>query len=630
MIRTREEVDSAGWKGNIGIDCEASGLVVLDVDVPDAFAEFRTENKFKDLYERQNRKMVDQLRDAGEVDRSDCWKQIFERYGWNLPPTLISATRSGGLHLFFRAVDGDRFPGHIKTSSGRKFADIRRRHQVVVCPSVVDGRPYRWLNWGEEVMTCPEWLPRSGGKDRRRNGNPGTRSPGARSVEISADGGLRASRSDRKDYAHYLSRCISLDPDGEDQGRNECFNNAAFCLGTEGREDSEFESLIRLARERNLPENAIDRTMRKALERGMAEIPAQPDWMNDWCYVADRQVFVNPDSGESHNKAGFNNALAARARSMTAANLALMDPHFRRFARTLYLPGRPRETEFDGDPVLNSWKPCGLQPEAGSPPDAFLRHMEYLIPDEPEREVALDYLAFCVQNPGRKIRWAMLLQGAQGTGKSYLRHVMQQVLGRHNVTCPSNETMHQKWTTWQVGAQMIVIEEVMALGRLEFMNLLKPKITEDRTEVNEKYMTAFEQPNVYNFLLLTNHPDSIILDRDDRRYFVIHSPAKPEGPAYYTTLWNELESHPGRILDHLCGRDLSDFNPNSHAPGTRARREMIEQSKSSLQQWVDEGIRTREHPFAPDVVSPIVLSEKAPDHLSLRADTQGQPGNPPR
>jgi len=313
--------------------------------------------------------------------------------------------------------------------------------------------------------------------------------------------------------------------------------------------------------------------MREAFDRGRAEIPAQPDWMNDWCYVADRQVFVNPDSGERHNKAGFNNALAARARSMTAANLALMDPRFRRFARTLYLPGRPRETEFDGDPVLNSWKPCGLQPEAGSPPDAFLRHMEYLIPDEPERNVALDYLAFCVQNPGRKIRWAMLLQGAQGTGKSCLRHVMQHVLGRHNVTCPSNETMHQKWTTWQVGAQMIVIEEVMALGRLEFMNLLKPKITEDRTEVNEKYMTAFEQPNVYNFLLLTNHPDSIILDRDDRRYFVIHSPAKPEVSA--TTPRSGTSSRAIRgaswttCVGVICRISIRIHTHPGHGPGGR-------------------------------------------------------------
>lgn len=60
---------------------------------------------------------------------------------------------------------------------------------------------------------------------------------------------------------------------------------------------------------------------------------------------------------------------------------------------------RPNAPEIIGDKrgkTYNIWRPSGVKPVAGNV-SWFLEHMEYLIPDERERDAVLDYLAHLVQ-----------------------------------------------------------------------------------------------------------------------------------------------------------------------------------------------------------------------------------------
>jgi len=98
---------------NIGIDCGASRLVVIDIDVKHGV------NGWKAF--------------------DDCLERLGELPG----PTRMASTPSGGAHLFFRAPDGFE----IRNSAGRlgEGVDVRARGgYVVAAPSVIDGRAYRW------------------------------------------------------------------------------------------------------------------------------------------------------------------------------------------------------------------------------------------------------------------------------------------------------------------------------------------------------------------------------------------------------------------------------------------------------------------------------------------------------
>ncbi len=230
--------------------------------------------------------------------------------------------------------------------------------------------------------------------------------------------------------------------------------------------------------------------------------------------------------------------------------------------------------------------------------------MSYLFPDPAEQKIVLDYMAFQVQHPGQKVHWALLIQGLPGNGKSYLGYVLQRVLGDHNVKMVKSETLHENFTGWQKGTQFIVVEEVMARGRMELMNKLKPMITEPWASIREMYKPPYQQPNRFNFLFLTNHTDAVIIDRTDRRYCVLYSlaPPHPEGKKYYEALFNWTDVNAGSLLHYFQQRDLRQFNPKAHAPMTAGKKDLITESMPPLDQFIHERVEDMEWPFNVDLI----------------------------
>lgn len=104
---------------NIGIDCAASGLVVVDIDP----------------------------RNGGY----ESWGRIVAENGKPSTP-LASWTGGGGIHLIFRA-SGSRY----RKSIGNGL-DLKHRGYIVLPPSVhPSGAAYRWAAFGE-APPMPPWL----------------------------------------------------------------------------------------------------------------------------------------------------------------------------------------------------------------------------------------------------------------------------------------------------------------------------------------------------------------------------------------------------------------------------------------------------------------------------------------
>lgn len=338
-----------------------------------------------------------------------------------------------------------------------------------------------------------------------------------------------------------------------------------------------------------------------------AELP------EDWTYVIGIKRFIHGSTLLELDKEQFADRFCHETKGNPALR-ALSNPAFPKVDLPIYMPAKPVFFAENGRRYFNMWRAGGLA-EAKGDIKPFLAHCEYMLPDKEERDIMLDWLAYNIQFPGSKIHWALLLQGIEGTGKSYFGGLMRYLLGAANVSTPPNEIIHEVYNAWQRNAQLIVIEEMMARGRLDLMNKLKAMITQPITTIREMAKPAYEQPNVYNILMFTNHEDAIILDKADRRYCVLFSPAVPRDPEYYKALWSWTDAHAGRVLRALRERDLARFEPKGHAPMTAGKRSVILGSMAPLQQWILDCLETEAWPFQGDIVSTSHLLDCLPGSL---------------
>ena len=335
----------------------------------------------------------------------------------------------------------------------------------------------------------------------------------------------------------------------------------------------------------------------------------------EWVYIIASKRFVNTTTGQELDKDQYRDKFQFTNKKKDVVAKALNSPAFPRIDYPTYEPAKGKVLKReDGLSEYNFWRPSGVMPEEGNV-DIFIEHCQYILPDETECKVLLDYLAWIIQRPGEKVHWALLLQGVQGTGKSYFGNLMQMILGEKNVNFPSNEDLHDKYTGWQKNCQLVVIEELMARGRLELMNKLKTMITQPMCTIREMYRESYELPNRFNFLILTNHEDAIIIDKHDRRYCVLWSPAEPKPASYYKALWNWTKQNIGKVLQFLAERDISSFEAKAHAPMTQAKVELIKISQAPLKVWISECIESESWPFMGDIVHTNHLVECIPPYL---------------
>ena len=107
-------------KATICLDCERSGLAVLDLDQKDG---------------KDGRLALDTL---------EIW------YG-GLPPTLMQRTASGGTHLIFKGrikttVGANDKGGAIKVGLGEGIDTRGKSGMIVLAPTKLPNGQYEWLN----------------------------------------------------------------------------------------------------------------------------------------------------------------------------------------------------------------------------------------------------------------------------------------------------------------------------------------------------------------------------------------------------------------------------------------------------------------------------------------------------
>lgn len=325
-----------------------------------------------------------------------------------------------------------------------------------------------------------------------------------------------------------------------------------------------------------------------------------------WCIGMKRFYDTVTWSGIPLDKESVDAALAHQIDK--ASKWLLSSPDLPKVQNPTYWPGKGRfVTEKDGAMYFNTWRDSGIEACDWSESEVamFLSHTAYVIPDEEFRHHFLNWLAHNVQYPGTKMNWAVLLQGKQGTGKSYFFALMREVLGE-NCGVATTEDLSSGYTGWASGKCFVGVEEILDLGRKEISNKLKTMITDAQLRIHEKFQAAYMIPNRVNFLLLTNYENALVLDEDDRRYAVYFSPAEPMGREYYSALFGDLARNAAAIKGWLLDRDISAWKEEwalGRAPVTEAKREMVGASMSVLESKLHSMIEAGIPPLHTELVT---------------------------
>jgi Family of unknown function (DUF5906) len=201
---------------------------------------------------------------------------------------------------------------------------------------------------------------------------------------------------------------------------------------------------------------------------------------------------------------------------------AFTNSHCHRWPRADGMYFEPRQQPgktmtVDGRTVVNSWMPMDILTTPGDP-KPFIEHVRKCFPIGDDAMILIYYFAACVQFKGVKSKWAPLIQGVEGNGKSLLSAVMKYCLGYRYVHDAKASQIDAKFNASFYQKLLIVVEEIqIGEERAAMWEALKTMITETRMAIEAKGVDSVSREVCHNFIFNSNHKDAIRKSGNDRR-----------------------------------------------------------------------------------------------------------------
>lgn len=599
-------------KDNIGIATGPSNLCIIDIDIKSG---------------KQGQETLDNL----ELDHGQ------------LPDTLSAKTPSGGLHFYFR--------GNARTTVEKLGPGIDTRGSggaggYVLAPgSETSIGKYEWLEGSQvAVADLPQWIHQFTGQraDRQHNQEPVVDQDAPHYINwaiehlkqdariaiagkqgnsttfylacVLREKGLSCEKTQELMAKHWNDRC---DPPWSTEELFEIVENAFNYASVvpPGGDTPEYDF--------GSPSDDNDTGQYAPPPVSGEQEKRYTGVMNDWVWIAQAKMFYRRRDGMMFDTKSFDSMFnyMIEGKGSISTEIFSSKLSMRKFDKMDFLPERPEFiTEINAETVriYNIWRPSKLKPKSGNA-DVFLNHMSYMFEDEYERNLVLNYMAWCVQNPAQKPNFAMVIKGKEGTGKSFMGQILERIFGPHNTGRPMNASIQSQFNGWARNVKLVIIEELMARGRVDIMNHLKPMITDPIIEINEKYQPAQKITNNCVIMAFTNHDDALPLKDDDRRYMIIISDPFPKGANYYRDLFKWAESGGDSIVwDWLLKRDIGKFNGKGRAPASKSKDDMREASRTDHDaRWLHLFISDLP-PFHGQYVSEQDLVDALPESLRIK------------
>ncbi|HED5821836.1 TPA: PriCT-2 domain-containing protein [Enterobacter hormaechei] len=361
-----------------------------------------------------------------------------------------------------------------------------------------------------------------------------------------------------------------------------------------------------------------------------------PGWLMQWCFNRQTGLFVNIRNGSSSSVQAFDLAMRRymvdEDPDTTPAKLAMDIYQVPVVDGVMYNPlahgetpnsewkpvrecaGRPEFFRFfesdnlaystdNGRIFLNTFHPDTMvdMPEDYTQRD--LKNIQVMkdfflvqFPDPKEREYVMEYFAWIVKNPGKRINYALIIHGCPGSGKTIIREMFRCILGDANVGEVSNSDLQSNFTKWAESDIVKFVEEVSVVGHgYDVLNNIKPFITNPVISVRRMREDSLKVRNTASYIMVTNDPAALPIDDNDRRYLVVASqfqdkkrdlmPFLKNEPNFFKRFDRAFRQSAGALRKWFSEFQFrKDFNPSGgHAPmDTMARERMMALSKDDF------------------------------------------------
>lgn len=242
---------------------------------------------------------------------------------------------------------------------------------------------------------------------------------------------------------------------------------------------------------------------------------------------------------------------------------------------------------------VNTYDPKKLGIPIEGDPSPFIDHIKKICPDD--WELVLDWMAWCVQNPGKKPRWALVLQGTPGNGKDTIAKPMAKFFGaRYQSVDPKQ--ISNRFNGYMDGAFFVNVSDMMARMALGDWDRLKPMITNDAVQIEAKGVDQRTIEARAAFFFTTNHRDAFPKTESDRRLAIIFTAQQSTGDLQRDGLtgthfrklhrWLDREHGSEIVIGHLLKRKIR-HSMGDRAPRTSTHDEVVQESRPAYERVVE-------------------------------------------
>lgn len=340
----------------------------------------------------------------------------------------------------------------------------------------------------------------------------------------------------------------------------------------------------------------------------------KPSWTNEWVYVNSHTCFANLKTlrllkTEAFNlKNGKYVPESSNGSKQSASKYVADKGYMQTVDMMAYLPNMNEAiVSIEDFKVLNSFN-INTVPKASikyseeglKAIELVKKHISFICGDDKNSNILTQWIAHQIQFPGKQILWSPVIQSIQGVGKSFFGELLRCCLGDRNVGTVSPTQVISDFNGWATGVSVNVLEELRVKGhnRYNAVNSLKPLITDRMIQINDKGVKQFMTYNTTNYICFTNYKDSIPLDSDDRRWWVIFvnidsldemsNIVGESAITYFPNLFNAVRTYGSEIRKWLLEYNLTDeFLSIKQAPITNEKLNMIATEECSLEGYVE-------------------------------------------
>lgn len=226
----------------------------------------------------------------------------------------------------------------------------------------------------------------------------------------------------------------------------------------------------------------------------------------------------------------------------------------------------------------------------------FLKHVKEIITsgDENIYKYIISWVAYLIQNPGKKTKTCLILIGKHGVGKTIFTDVISKLFGEYAHPDLSDvDLITGQFNTELENKILIVLNEFnvqdKTTNKRSIRNKMKTYISDDFLVINRKNVNPYKVENVSNFIIVTNDTNPICIEEGDRRYVVLDvSDKMKDNVEYFNALYDSLtEEFYKNLFNYLRLYDIKDFNPRV-IPNSERKRHIIDSNIDSFKYFMRE------------------------------------------